>query len=243
VDDIERLAPWMYEFELGDGTKTPLLHESLRAIHATRRSMIVELLDAVGFEPAASVLDLGCNEGYFSFELAKRGAREVLGLDARARNIEKAELVRARTGLHACRFEVADVTERPLPSRAFDLVLLLGLIYHVEDPIRLIRRAAGAARKVLIVETQLTKPHPPIAFGWGSPQPRSTPDYWAMLREDPAGQDLNATRGFSLVPSAAAVVSVLREIGFRSIMQLHPNDRAAEEQYVAMDRAVFAGWW
>jgi len=243
MDAIQRLAPWMYEFELPGGAKTPLLHESLRGVHATRRSMVFETLDAVKFDPAASVLDLGCSEGYFSFEFAKRGARDVLGIDARARNIEKAELIREQLGLAACRFATGDVMEVELAPGSFDVALLLGLIYHVEDPIRLVRRAAKAARRLLILETQLTKPQGPIAYGWGTTEVSYTPDFWAMKREDPTTDDLSSTRGFSLIPSPSAVVSLLREIGFASIVQLHPNDRDADAQYVNVDRAVFLAWW
>jgi SAM-dependent methyltransferase len=233
----------MYEFELPGGAKTPLLHESLRRVHAVRRSMIFEMLDAVGLDRTAAVADLGCSEGYFSFEFAKRGSREVFGIDARARNIEKAELVRDLLGLPSCRFSIGDVFGANLAPASFDVVLLLGLIYHVEDPIGLMRHAATVARRLLIVETQLTKEQGPVAFGWGTPDALSTRDYWAMRREDPATDDLSSTRGFSLIPSAPAVVSVLREIGFRSIMQLHPNGRALEPQYVNVDRAMFAAWW
>ncbi|HEV2740902.1 MAG TPA: class I SAM-dependent methyltransferase [Candidatus Elarobacter sp.] len=241
MDVIERLAPWMYEFEFSDGTKTPLLSEALRPIHAVRRSMIFELLGAVDFDPRASVLDLACNEGFFSFEFARHGAAGVLGIDERPLNIEKAEYVRSRTGLTACRFAVGDVTSIDLEPAAADIVLLLGIIYHVEDPIRLMRRAAHAARRLLIVETQLIKPQPPVRFGWGSPEARETADAWAMLREDGENQ-LASTRGFSLVPSASAVVSVLRDIGFRSILQLHPNARVREPQYEHVDRAMFAAF-
>lgn len=243
MNAIERLGPWMYEFEFSDGTRTALLHEDLRAIHAVRRSMIFELLDAVDFDPCATVLDLACNEGFFSFEFAKRGARDVHGIDARATNIEKASYVRERFGLPMCRFSVGDVTTTDLEAGGHDITLLLGIIYHVEDPIKLLRRAARSARRLLIVETQLTKSHPPMRFGWGSPEARESRDHWAMLREDDAANELASMRGFSLVPSASAVVSVLRDEGFRSILQLHPNDRVKEPQYEAVDRAIFAGFW
>lgn len=241
MDEIERLAPWMYEFTFDDGSRTPLLSEHLRAIHAVRLSMIADLLDIASLQRGASVLDLACNEGWFALELAKRGATDVLGIDSRPRNIEKAELARDRLGLRACRFAVGDVTEMTLPPA--DVVLLLGIVYHVEDPIRLIRRAAAAARRVLVVETQLLKPHEPLRFGWGSPVARESPDAFAMLREDPATNDLSAQRGFSLVPNASAVVSILRDIGFRLVVQLHPNAVIDEAQYAAVDRAVFAAFW
>jgi SAM-dependent methyltransferase len=240
MDEIERLAPWMYEFTFADGTRTPLLSEGLRAIHAVRLAMIVDLLDITSLQRGTSVLDVACNEGWFGLELAKRGATDVLGIDSRPRNIEKAELARDRVGLHACRFAVGDVTEMALPPA--DVVLLLGIVYHVEDPIRLIRRAAAAARRVLFVETQLLKPHEPLRFGWGSPAPRESPDAFAMLREDAATNDLSAERGFSLVPNASAVISILRDIGFRSIAQLHHNAVIGEAQYTGVDRAVFAAF-
>jgi SAM-dependent methyltransferase len=241
MDEIERLAPWMYEFAFADGTRTPLLAEDLRAIHAVRLAMIVDLLEVASLQRGTSVLDIACNEGWFGLELAKRGAADVLGIDSRQRNIEKAEYARDRLGLHACRFAIGDVTEMPLPPA--DVVLLLGIVYHVEDPIRLIRRAAGAARRVLFIESQLLKPHDPMRFGWGSPVARASRDAFAMLREDDtATNDLSAERGFSLVPNASAVVSILRDIGFRSIAQLHPNAAIEEEQYTGVDRAVFAAF-
>ena len=243
MGDLERLAPWMYEFELPGGQKTPLLAESLRHVHTARRSMMFELLDAVGYDRTASVLDLACSEGYFSMHFAQRGAREVRGIDARPRNIEKAELMQATFGLTQCRFEVGDITEIELAPASYDIVLLLGIIYHVEDPIRLLRRAARAARKVLFVETQVTKHHPPLAFGWGSTTAIYSDDYWAMARENPSQDDLSSVRGFSLVPSPTAIVSLLREIGFRSIVQLHTNETANELQFQSGDRAMYAAWW
>ena len=240
MDEIERLAPWMYEFTFGDGMRTPLLSEHLRTVHSVRLSMIVDMLDVASLQRGSTVLDVACNEGYFGLELAKRGAGDVLGIDVRSRNIEKAEFARDRLGLPNCRFAIGDVTEMPLPPA--DVVLLLGIIYHVEDPIRLIRRAAAAARAVLFIETQLLKRHEPLSFGWGTPAAMESPDAFAMLRENPATNDLSAERGFSLVPNASAVVSILRDIGFRSIAQLHPNGLIPEAQYTAVDRAVFAAF-
>jgi SAM-dependent methyltransferase len=240
---IEQLGPWMYEFAFDDGTRTPLVDEGLRAVHAVRYSMLSSFLEAVRFDPASSVLDLACNEGYFALQLAKRGAREVLGIDARERTIRKAEYVRDRYGLTSCRFDVGDVTEVELGTASFDIVLALGIIYHVEDPIRLLRRAAAAAKRLLVIETQLTRQEAPISHGWGSLAMRQTADSWAMVREDPATNELSSTRGFSLVPNASAVVWVLRDIGFSSILQLHPNAAVREPQYELVDRAMFAALW
>ena len=233
----------MYEFELPTGLKTPIMHPSLVPIHAVRRSMIFDLVDVMGVDPAASVLDLACNEGFFTIEFARRGSASARGLDIRPENIAKAELVRRSFQLDRCSFAVEDVTSCDLAGETADIVLLLGIIYHVEDPIRLMRRAAGAARKMLFVETQLTKPAPPIAFGWGPLEEGTTRDVFAVLREDQGGNALASSGGLSLIPSASAVIAILRDIGFRAILQLHPNRQIRERQYENVDRAVFAAIW
>jgi hypothetical protein len=64
-----------------------------------------------------------------------------------------------------------------------------------------------------------------------------------MVREDPSGNELNSIRGFSLIPNASAVVSTLRDIGFSSILQLHPNRAVGERQYELVHRAMFAALW
>jgi SAM-dependent methyltransferase len=243
VAEIDRLRPWMYEFDLPNGVKTPIMHPSLAPIHAIRRAMIFDLVAAMGIAAPASVLDLACNEGFFTIEFAKRGSADARGLDIRPDNIAKAELVRRSFGFERCSFAVADVTACDIAERSADIVLLLGIIYHVEDPIRLIRRAAAAARTVLFVETQLTKPAPPLAYGWGPHEEHATGDVFAVLREDQEANARASSGGLSLIPSASAIVTILRDIGFRSIVQLHPNRSIREVQYERVDRAVFAGIW
>ena len=82
---------WMYEFDLGDGVKTPVYLESLKQVHAVRREMIFAFLDGTGFDyKAGSVLDIACNEGYFLFEMLKRGARRGIGIEGRRENLAKA---------------------------------------------------------------------------------------------------------------------------------------------------------
>ena len=55
-----------------------------------------------------NVLDIGCNSGWFSFDLAERGARSVDGVDLRAQNMEQAKFLRDYFGLENTHFDVAD---------------------------------------------------------------------------------------------------------------------------------------
>src|SRR3954464_5455318 len=73
---------------------------------------------------SARVLDLGCNDGGFSNELARRGAREVIGIEGREGNLVRGLADREAEGLTQVDFRIADV--RSVSREAygeFDIVL------------------------------------------------------------------------------------------------------------------------
>lgn len=241
--ELERFGKWMYEFDLGEGVKTPVYAESILRVHKVRESMIFGMLDGMRFDyRGSSVLDIGCNEGYFLFEAMRRGCPTGLGLDARPENLAKAAFVRDRLGLTGARLQQADALATDFGEASHDLVFLLGLIYHVEDPIGLVRRAARAARQVLFVETQLCSSPAPIPFGWGHPdQYLQGRAYFVAHVEDLPENPLASLGGISLVPNLAAAVEMMRQCGFRSIVQLHPSAIVREPQFDRVDRVVLAG--
>jgi tRNA (mo5U34)-methyltransferase len=230
----------MYEFDLGDGVKTPVYLESLKQVHAVRRDMIFTFLDGERFDyAAAGVLDIACNEGYFLFEMSKRGVRHGIGIEGRPENLAKAEFIRKRLGYANCEFRQADVVTAQYEPH--DVVLLLGIIYHVENPIGLIRKAAAAATRYLFVETQLCRPPGTIPYGWGIPGiHHQAEDCFALIAE-PNDNPLSAMGSLSLVPNLSAVTTVMRHCGFRAIVQLRPGAAVREPQYDAVDRVVLVG--
>jgi SAM-dependent methyltransferase len=94
-------------------------------------------------------LDVGCGVGDFSQFLRDSGFR-VSGLDGRKENVEEAQ---RRVG--NVNFHHADVEDASLSTLGpFDLVLCVGLLYHLENPFRAIRNLFALTRKVLIVESR-----------------------------------------------------------------------------------------
>jgi tRNA (mo5U34)-methyltransferase len=81
-----------------------------------------------------SVLDIGCNAGFFSLELKRRGAARVVGVDADERYLEQARLAREVTGLdiELRQLSVYDVAEL---GEKFDVVLFMGVLYHLRHPL------------------------------------------------------------------------------------------------------------
>ena len=81
-----------------------------------------------------SVLDIGCNAGFYSFEMKRRGAARVLGIDSDAKCLAQARF--AATVLNQdvefkeiSVYDVADLDDR------FDLVLFMGVFYHLRHPL------------------------------------------------------------------------------------------------------------
>jgi SAM-dependent methyltransferase len=99
------------------------------------------------------IADLGCLEGGFSLALAQRGAR-VTGIEARAKNLEKALLLKQHFDLPHLDFVLGDVKAFSREAFGeFDAVLALGILYHLDRPVHWLRQIGAAVRKVLIADT------------------------------------------------------------------------------------------
>jgi tRNA (mo5U34)-methyltransferase len=94
----------------------------------------------------ASVLDIGCNAGFYSIELKKRGAGRVLGLDVDDRYLDQGRFAAEQLGMDiefrkACVYDVDQV-----PGQ-FDYVLFLGVFYHLRYPLlaldKLVKKVGG----------------------------------------------------------------------------------------------------
>ena len=100
------------------------------------------MLDTCGNVNGLGVLDLGCGIGYFSRQMAKKGASKVIGVDispnqlAHARRIEEKE----RLGIEYIQGDAADIVEQ-LPEASRDLVTACVSLVDMPDPERVIRAA------------------------------------------------------------------------------------------------------
>lgn len=81
-----------------------------------------------------SVLDIGCNAGFYAIEMKKRGAARVLGIDPDERYLAQARFAAEVHGL-AIEFRRLSVYDVARLSEAFDLVLFMGVFYHLRHPL------------------------------------------------------------------------------------------------------------
>ena len=81
-----------------------------------------------------TVLDIGCNGGFYSIEMKRRGAKRVLGIDHDEGYLAQARYAAEVTGLDIS-FERMSVYEVPKLGERFDLVLFMGVFYHLRHPL------------------------------------------------------------------------------------------------------------
>jgi tRNA (mo5U34)-methyltransferase len=81
-----------------------------------------------------SVLDIGCNAGFFSIEMKRRGAARVVGIDSDPRYLAQADFAADVADVDV-EFRRMTVYEAPQLNEHFDLVLFLGVLYHLRHPL------------------------------------------------------------------------------------------------------------
>jgi tRNA (mo5U34)-methyltransferase len=158
----ERVASfdrWHYQIDLGDGVVTPVVGPKKVANRMTqRRRLFFDRLLSVtgGTLEGMRVLDLGCNAGFWSLCAIEAGADFVFGVDARKMHVDQANLVFEAKGIDPSRyrFEVGDILAYPFDG--FDVVLCLGILYHVSSPIQLFSVMASTGAELLVVDTAVS---------------------------------------------------------------------------------------
>src|SRR4029077_4848500 len=105
-----------------------------------------------------SVLDVGCNAGFYSIEMKRRGAERVLGIDSQRDLIRQAVFVRKITELDIeyQRMSVYDLDPHQLGQ--FDITLALGLIYHCKHLVLALEKLFLITRRLLVLETAIYPP-------------------------------------------------------------------------------------
>ena len=81
-----------------------------------------------------SVLDVGCNAGFYSIEMKRRGAARVLGVDSDARYLAQARFAAEVAGADV-EFRQLSVYQLPALQETFDVVLFMGVLYHLRHPL------------------------------------------------------------------------------------------------------------
>lgn len=101
------------------------------------------------------VLDIGCAEGFFSFESERRGAREVIGIDSFPDSIRRFNIARTARQSNASAFLMNVYDLEPKRLGTFDVVLFYGVFYHLKHPQLALERIRSVCSGELLFQTQI----------------------------------------------------------------------------------------
>jgi 2-polyprenyl-3-methyl-5-hydroxy-6-metoxy-1,4-benzoquinol methylase len=171
------------------------------------------------------VLDLGCLEGLFAVELARRGAH-VVGVEGREANIAKARFAKNILGLETLELVQDDIRNVSRESYGeFDVVLCLGVLYHFDAPavFEVLRRLADVCRSFAVVETHIsTIPRKRFPYGGAV--------YWGSTLDEPVSSVEEHDRRLlwssignrqSVLLTRASLCNALVHAGFTSVLESH----------------------
>jgi tRNA (mo5U34)-methyltransferase len=238
---------WFYRFQLPDGrVTTSYLPDDVVSIHDTRLRMLDSVLDTTFGTALARLtcLDIACHEGFFALHMAHRGFHSVLGIDARAANVAGARLMREVYNLRNVHFKVRDLMSlRYGQLGSFDVVLVLGVLYHLENPVGALRIARSHTKRLCLLETQAT-PNIEGITDWGSYRYRMPiVGAFSVVDETSASQAGNPEGNLgaiSLVPSVEALLFAMRVVGFSRVEIIRPPTDG-NEQLATGKRVLVAG--
>ncbi len=129
---IGQLAPWFQNMELAPGVWTAPDH-FLGDYPAVKFARFADALP-VRLD-GASVLDIGCNAGFYAIEMKRRGAGRVLGIDSDDRYLAQARLASDTLGYGDIEYRNLSVYDVALLGERFDLVIFMGVLYHLRHPL------------------------------------------------------------------------------------------------------------
>ncbi len=148
---VRALSPWFHNLELRGIRTAPehFLGDYPRLVWEAIAPALPQ--DLTG----RTVLDIGCNAGFFSLELKRRGAARVVGIDHDPRDLAQARLASELSGLEL-ELEQLSVYDVGRLGARFDVVLFMGVLYHLRHPLLaldLIRR--HVAGDLLVFQSML----------------------------------------------------------------------------------------
>lgn len=207
---VENVGRWYHKIEIAPGIVTP---GSVDVAAYWKQLQMPETFEG------KSVLDIGCNSGFFSFEAERLGADKVLATDIHpigARGFKLLSEIK-QSRVDYVRTSVYELT--PEKYGTFDFVFFLGLLYHLQHPILGLQKASDMCNEQVVVETHVvesTSTEPIAHFYPGSELNNDESNWWG--------------------PNMACVQEMMKVAGFpvRNVVYSPDSKRAG--------RAAFRGY-
>lgn len=165
------------------------------------------------------VLDVGCAEGFFSFEAERRGASQVVAVDSYPDSIRRFNIARAALGSKVTAYLTNVYDLDPRTYGTFDVVMFFGVFYHLKHPLLALEKLLKVCSGTLLMQT--------ATFEHGGMEEIPLVRFYPHgMRSGPAGEKWDPTIFFR--PNEIGVVAMLDSAGFENIevISTYPNPNA-----------------
>jgi tRNA (mo5U34)-methyltransferase len=216
---VAELGPWFHNLDLGGVQTAPQHPLGDYPTVKWRRFAHAIPADLRG----RTVLDIGCNGGFYAIEMKRRGADRVVGIDSDESYLAQARLAASVCGvdLELRRMSVYDVEQL---GERFDVVLFMGVLYHLRHPLLALDLVREHVARDLLVFQSMQRGSDRVAevpadFPFSERAPFDDPGYPRLhfVERSYAGDPTNWW-----IPNRACVEAMLRSAGF-GILE-HPEE-------------------
>jgi 2-polyprenyl-3-methyl-5-hydroxy-6-metoxy-1,4-benzoquinol methylase len=218
---------WHYPFEFG-GQLVEADWEPGRGLHGRHYGRYLHIFPALlsrtgGTLQGKSVLDVGCNCGFWSLQARRLGAEAVLGIEGSQRNVDQANLILELTGIDRIRYEQGNAYDLSRERYGeYDVVFHFGLLYHLEHPVLALQRLYETTGHLAVIDTTVIQDTKPLC---------------SVKTDRPHEQ--NYSNRLAMIPSRTAVAAMLRHVGFRAVMLIPNAPESPPPDYDSGRRVTF----
>jgi len=216
---VQALGPWFHNIDLG-GVKTAPSH-FLGDYPSVKWRRFAHAI--AGELEGRSVLDIGCNAGFYSIEAKRRGAARVLGIDSDPEYLAQARFAADVSG-HDIEFRQLSVYDVGAIGERFDVVLFMGVLYHLRHPLLALDLIHEHVARDLLVFQSMQRGSGEVDplqadYSFWQTAPFDWPGYPKLhfIEHRYAGDPTNWW-----VPNRACAEAMLRSAGFT--IAAHPED-------------------
>ena len=208
------------------------IEEILALIHGA-----LERHDLIGSLGTKSIVDLAAAEGFMSSRFIEWGATHIDAVELSKTNLDRFALIwnhfnyndKAKTRLF--RFDLSQVAWAEQLEQTYDIVMSLGIIYHVENPALFARNCFQATNDVCIIESDTPVFAEPNRFRGNGV---------VYLNKDQVTLEAgNVRKLLEFRPDAEALIDILLTAGFSTVELLQPDDASKDSYYGRGEKSVF----
>jgi 2-polyprenyl-3-methyl-5-hydroxy-6-metoxy-1,4-benzoquinol methylase len=226
---VDSFNPWWMPFRLRNGDTTIDTTSITGRVNLDNYLFRLDLINGtlvelLGGEIATtSVLDIGCNAGFFSLDLAARGAQRVDGLDLRDANIDQARFLAEHYGIENVAFHVSDADD-VAQGLQYDVVLNLGLLYHVVNPLQHLRQTYELCSRYAIIDS-VCHTEPVAAF--------------MLFGDKDNDHPFEGRDEWEFHPTYRGAIEAIRYAGFSDVIEIIGDSDLPHKAYAAGKRRCF----